>query len=63
MSIELKDLIKKILVKESKRLSIDQIMEDPWVKKADVNFHPLGINVCRIREFASFSRVFLIIIV
>lgn len=56
VSAELKDLIKKILVPEEHRISIDQILKHPWMTGKS-NEIPLRLDFSKMRQFAEFSRV------
>ena len=56
VSSSLKDLIKKILMDDEKRLTIKQIFEHPWmVSKA--NSTPLKLNFGKMSNFSKFSKL------
>lgn len=56
LSADLKDLIKRILVPEHQRISIDQILNHPWMtgKRNEV---PLKLNFSKMKQFSEFSKV------
>lgn len=56
LSADLKDLIKRILVPENQRISIDQILNHPWMtgKRNEV---PLKLNFSKMKQFSEFSKV------
>lgn len=51
VSPELKDLIKKILVPEEYRISVDQILTHPWMTGKS-NEVPLKLDFSKMRQFA-----------
>jgi calcium-dependent protein kinase len=56
VSSSLKDLIKKILVEDDKRLTIKQIFDHPWmVSKA--NSTPLKLKFNKMSNFSKFSKL------
>jgi hypothetical protein len=58
ISNDLKDLIKKILVPDDQRITIDQILSHPWMT-GKVPEEPLKLNFFKMKQFANFSRVLL----
>jgi hypothetical protein len=51
-----KDLLQKILLPESKRISVVDIFNDPWIQK-ESNKGPLKINFNKLVAFSKFSKV------
>jgi hypothetical protein len=51
VSPELKDLIKKILVPEEYRITVDQILSHPWMTGKS-NEAPLKLDFSKMRQFA-----------
>jgi serine/threonine protein kinase len=56
LSAEVKDLIKKILVPNKQRITIEEILKHPWMTK-QLSHEPLKIDFKKLREFSSFSKV------
>lgn len=61
VSPECKDLIKRILMPEDKRITIEEIYNHPWMK-ADLPNIPLELNFRRMFEYSKFSKVKFLII-
>jgi hypothetical protein len=53
-----KELIQKILMHESKRISLADIFNDPWILK-ETSRIPLKVHFNRLVTFSKFSKVFL----
>jgi hypothetical protein len=51
-----KELIQKILMEESKRISLADIFNDPWILK-ETSRTPLKVNFNRLVTFSKFSKV------
>lgn len=51
-----KDLIQKILQPDSKRITINEIFNDPWILK-EANKGPMKINFNKLAGFAKYSKV------
>jgi hypothetical protein len=56
VSSHVKDLIKRILVPPAQRLTIDQILQHPWMT-TEPSPIPLRLNVKNLNSFSSFSKV------
>mgnify|MGYP002344438131 CR=1 FL=1 len=56
-------MIKKILVTKEKRLTLDQILEHPWMKAGKANTTRLAIDFKKLRAFSKFSKVFFFIVI
>ncbi len=56
VSSALKDLIKKILVEDDKRLTIKQIFDHPWMSSKASNA-PLKLNFGKMSNFSKFSKL------
>jgi serine/threonine protein kinase len=56
LSAEVKDLIKKILVPNKQRITIEEILKHPWMTK-QLSHEPLKIDFKKLREFSSFSKL------
>lgn len=61
ISNELKDLIKKILVPVEERITIDEILDHPWMT-GQTKSEPLKLDFGRIKSFSSYSRVIIFVI-
>ena len=57
VSVECKDLIKRILVPEEIRPTIQEIFMHPWMKVEELPVIPLQLNFKRLVEFGAFSKV------
>jgi hypothetical protein len=53
-----KDLISKLLVPAELRLTIDQIMEHPWMT-AQLPHDSLKLDFKKLKNFSNFSKVLL----
>jgi hypothetical protein len=56
VSSYLKDLIKKILVPSNQRLTLQQIMEHPWMT-SEPNPVQIKLNLKNLNRFAKYSKV------
>lgn len=56
VSWQCKDLIKRILVPEGIRPTIEEIFNHPWMK-ADLPQMPLQLSFKRLAEFGAYSKV------
>ena len=54
----LRDLISKILVPVEKRLTMDQILEHPWIKQGEKikTLDPI-LDYKKMKKFSTFSRL------
>jgi calcium-dependent protein kinase len=50
-------LIKKILVPKEKRLSLNQILDHPWMKSGKASTVPLQLDFKKLKEFSKFSKL------
>lgn len=57
VSLELKNLIKRMLVPAKERISIAEIYEHPWMNVTEVSKQNLRLNYGRIINFSKFSKV------
>ena len=57
ISEEAKDLIKKMLVKESSRLSAKQVLEHPWFKKDESLISLVNISSRTLNRMKDFSKI------
>lgn len=56
ISVQLKDLLKRIFVPDEERITIKEIFEHPWMK-IDVPNIPLHINFHKMASFTKYSKV------
>lgn len=56
VSGECKDLIKKLLLPDKERLTIQEIFNHPWMKM-ELSNSPLLINYEKLREFKKYTKV------
>jgi len=49
-------------VAKEKRLTLDQILDHPWMKAGKASTAPLPIDFKKLRAFSKFSKVDLVII-
>lgn len=56
VSAAAKSLITKILMPEGKRLTADEIFQDPWILK-EASQKPLKLSFSRMLNFSKFSKV------
>lgn len=53
----MRDLLKRILVPVEKRLSLDQILEHPWVKNNIEKPIPLKLDFNKMKKAINFSKL------
>lgn len=56
VSAECKDLIKRLLMPEKSRITIQEVFEHPWMK-VDLSIDPLQVNFKKLLEFRKYSKV------
>jgi|LakMenEpi03Aug12_release.lakeMendotaPanAssembly.Ray.scaffolds.fasta_scaffold2077426_1 hypothetical protein len=60
ISSDLKDLIKRILTSEDKRITIEEILVHPWMT-GKIPEEPLKLDFSKMKQFAKFSRVYFVL--
>lgn len=56
VSAECKDLIKRLLMPEKSRITIQEVFEHPWMK-VNLSMDPLQVNFKKLLEFRKYSKV------